>query len=217
MNNEAQLTPYLGLKPAKAAEFCDSELDAGDLLEHLEKERPFNRRRLCEFLGIGESTLSGWLKEGRVPQMAKNSIVLLKAQQVLAAEVKRLWTEPCVVRSGNTYQIVEFTFDEDGERVGRVIADGIATLEDAQRLASGPRALGLVAKVLGEGLFDYVDDQCDNAAFRDSVQALRAELHNFALFHADRATWRQAEQENAAQFEALLNSLEEASPATSSP
>ena len=48
------------------------------LLDELEEHGPFApvRKRFCEFLSIGESTLTGWFKAVRVPRAAQVAYVL---------------------------------------------------------------------------------------------------------------------------------------------
>lgn len=193
----ADLNLLLELKPYKAAEICDRLLDARRLVDLVESWQPFTRKSLCEYLGIGESTLSGWLKEGRIPQMAKNAIVLLLAHQQLAEEVKalrlekkRAQTDLKVVRSGERFQVCEFIEDEEGEVIGRVIADHVDTLEDARLLASGRRTLQLAADTTF--IFDYVREQSENEAFLEQIEALQAQLVAQALFVTDHQQWKKS-------------------------
>jgi phage antirepressor YoqD-like protein len=84
------LTEILELNASSTAEFCDGYFDATTLSEHIEREDPFSRKELCKYLGIGESTLTGWLKEDRIPLMAKQAMILPLAHRVLKGEVTRL-------------------------------------------------------------------------------------------------------------------------------
>ena len=72
----------------RTAEFCAGALDASTLFEELDFGPFSSRKTFCEYLGIGESTLTGWLKGERVPRMAKEAYVLLLAVQGLRAEVR---------------------------------------------------------------------------------------------------------------------------------
>ncbi len=192
-----ELSAILAIRPRSAAEICEQALDVTGLVTGLDDGDPFTRKGLCEYLGIGESTLSGWIKDGRIPRMAKNAIVLLAVQQELAAEVRRLQlqldaaiTDLKVVRSGQHYQVCELQEDEEGEVIGRVIADQIATLEDARLLASGRRALRLLKHTEDSGIFEYVNEVCDNQAFLSDVEAAEEELEAHKLFLSDYPKWK---------------------------
>lgn len=189
--NLLSLSAALELTALTAAEICDQAVGAGQLEASLDAGIPFSRKSLCEFLGIGESTLSGWLKDGRVPRMAKNAIALLAAQKVLAAEVRRLSDKDLrIVRAGDHYQVCELAEDDDGEIDGRVIADRIASIQDARLLASGRRALRVLERAQDCGVFEYAYDMSENAPFLDGVRAAEAELESHALFVTDHAKWQ---------------------------
>ena len=113
------------------ASFLDEELDAAAVLRYLQDENSgfSGRKEFCEILGIGESTLSGWLKGDRIPKMAKLVIGLLKARvldrEALEQEEKRveqLKIRDRIVKDGDRYMIVEFA-SNDG--IGRVVARDI--------------------------------------------------------------------------------------------
>ena len=148
----------LDVNPQTAAEFCDKNLDVDKLVSCLETGDPFTRRGLCDFLDIGESTLSGWIKEGRVPRMAKNAIVLLAVQQRLARQLNVVINYPKVIRRGEQFDVVELREDEEGEITGRVIATQIETIEDARLLASGRRALRVLQGIHDSGVFSYAQE-----------------------------------------------------------
>lgn len=196
-NIDLTLSAALELRPRTAAEICDDALDVEQLTDSLDAGQPFTRKTLCEYLGIGESTLSGWIKEGRIPRMAKNAIVLLEAQQLLAHRVRHLEAQLDaaandlrVTRSGDSYQVCEYREDAEGEIVGRVIADRVATLEDARLLASGRRALRVLKKVEDSGVFDYVHDMSENEGLLDDVMAAEREVEAHELFLTDYSKWQ---------------------------
>jgi hypothetical protein len=191
LNLDLPLAAILELKPAKAAELCDQVLEIDKLVESLDAGDPFTRKGLCEYLGIGESTLSGWIKEGRIPRMAKNAIVLLVAQQLMAAEVRRLrGNDLYVVRSGDRFQVCELREDEEGEPTGRVLADNIGSIEDARLLASGRRALRVIDQVRNSGVIEYALEICDDESFLDGVHALDDALEAHQLHLSDHASWK---------------------------
>lgn len=195
LKKELDIDSLLELHPSNIAEFCDCYLDVASLVESLEAYNPFGRKGLCEYLGIGESTLSGWIKEGRVPQMAKNAFVLLEIQQRLSAEVQTLREEIDesrndlkVIRSGQHYQVCEFKEDEEGEVVGRVVADRIATIEDARLLASGRRAIRLIKEC--EPAFRYVREMTENDVFLARVEEIERKCEAHELLITDYPGWK---------------------------
>jgi len=197
LQDDLDLDSILDVSPFQMAEFCDQHLDIRTLIHDIEERNPFDRKRLCEYLGIGESTLSGWLKEGRIPQMAKNAFVLLGAHRLLAREVRTLRAQLDevrakdfkVVRIGEHFQVCEFEEDEEGEVVGRVVAERIGTIEDARMLASGHRALRRARDTYP--LFDYVDEMTENSEFRRLVKEIELKLDAHELFVTDHEKWKE--------------------------
>jgi hypothetical protein len=185
------LSSAIELNPQTAARICEDAFDLEDLVESLDAGDPFTRKDLCEYLGIGESTLSGWIKEGRIPRMARNAIALLGIQQMLAAELRRLGADDLrVVRAGNHFQVCELLEDEEGELTGRVIADHIPTIEDARLLASGRRAMRLLRRVDDAGLVEYALEMSANQAFLRGVKEVEREITEHELFVTDHEKWR---------------------------
>ena len=147
----------------KELAFLDEQFaeDVADLVDVQSVQKAFRRRygdgwqrTLANNLGVAESTLSGWLKKGEFPPMAKLSLGML----LLRHELSRTPTWR-VVKSGSSYAVYSFE-----DRVGRAVADNIRTLEDALLIATAPalRAEGAEAWVTldnanqggEEGLFD---------------------------------------------------------------
>lgn len=96
------------------------------------------RRAFCEAVGIGESTLAGWLKERRLPPLARAVVGLLHiyhanllAIEFEAAHVKR---DDIVVRDGDSFIIVDVS--QGLHRPGRIVARNIPDKETAFRLIS---------------------------------------------------------------------------------
>jgi hypothetical protein len=192
-----ELSSVLSITSRTAAAFCDQSLDVAELVGMVDEGDPFTRKGLCEYLGIGESTLSGWIKDGRIPRMAKNACVLLVVQQMLADEVRRLQvqldaavSDLKVVRSGTHYQVCDLQEDEEGEIVGRVIADHITTLEDARLLASGRRALRVLKSAQSSGVFEYAREMSENQGFLSGVEALEEDIEAHDLFLSDYPRWK---------------------------
>jgi hypothetical protein len=122
-----------------AAEFAQELMADPKLLKsELQGDGPMSRKPFCEFMGIGESTLTGWLQSDRIPQPAAVAYVLLLAAQQLRDQVAKLEKrqgEPRIIALAGKYAVVRFEQSGDGESVGRIIASDIADLAEARKIA----------------------------------------------------------------------------------
>lgn len=133
------------------AESMDKRINAAEMLKLIERENgPFkNRKEFCEAFGIGESTLSGWLKGDRIPKLAKLCIGLLQVSEVftedsvnLQKRLKTIKNADRIVRDGQHYMVVSFKSDEtltaaeELAEIGTVSARDIPDEETARRLIS---------------------------------------------------------------------------------
>jgi hypothetical protein len=122
-----------------AAEFAqDLMADPKLLKSELQGGGPMSRKPFCEFMGIGESTLTGWLQSERIPQPAAVAYVLLLAAQQLQDQLTKLQKrqgEPRIISLAGKYAVVRFEESDDGESVGRIIASDISDLADARKIA----------------------------------------------------------------------------------
>ena len=129
------------------SEFCAKYLDAAQLTKHFDRADPMTRKEFCKYLDVGESTVTGWLKEDRIPLMAKEAIVLRLAMPLLHA-LRDADCEPRIVKSQDGYQICEFSKDGRGEITGSVIAFGVINIQRARLMLSGLQAAGLRERAL---------------------------------------------------------------------
>lgn len=184
------------LEPHKFGEFCEAHLTAETLVRELEEAGPFvrgGRKQFCEYLGIGESTLSGWLKEGRIPRQAKEAYVLLllvlELRERLAA-TGRFDGDLKIVKHGETYQICRFVEHEDGALSIEVIADGIDNAKDARLLASATPAM----RILEESIFslEYTSEalEDDMPESADDCSRLMENIYNLSLYVDDFKQWK---------------------------
>jgi hypothetical protein len=89
-------------------------------------------------MGIGESTLTGWLQSDRIPQPAAVAYVLLLAAQQLQdqlATLEKRQGEPRIIALAGKYAVVRFEESGDGESLGRIIASDISDLAEARKIA----------------------------------------------------------------------------------
>ena len=173
LEHEMNLDSVLELGAASAGKFADRAVNAEVLLEGLENGPFFSRKDLCEFLGIGESTLTGWLKADRIPRAAKVAYVLLVGLEVLQEEIHRLGSaarDLKVVEDGGKYLVVRFptlpTDLSDGEAVprelrarvlaGKIVARDIADAKTAWTLAASSRISRLLDDIFShqEGVWE---------------------------------------------------------------
>lgn len=180
------------LTPHKAAEFCEGALDGERLVADVEDFAPFGRKGLCEYLDIGESTLSGWLKQDRIPRMAKEAYVLLAVTMALKEEVQRLRREADdlkILKNGDVYQICVFREDADGLPLGRVVADGIQDVQQARLMATSIKALRMLDEATG--VIDEMLDRTENEAYIGQLEGLKSRITEHVLSVCDPEKYRQ--------------------------
>lgn len=190
-----KLTELLELGPGEIAEFCDGYLSVDTLSDHFAREEPFSRKELCQYLGIGESTMTGWLKEDRIPLMAKEAVLLPLVLRVLKEEIARLRKEagsPRILQNGNSYQIVNFQPDEAGEAIGEVVADNIANLHNARLILAGVQALDLLGECDKTALDHTIDHFSDGEypEYLERLESLRTEIRMCRSYAYNYENWR---------------------------
>lgn len=189
------LTELLELGAKGVSDFCNDYLDSDKLDEHIEREEPFSRKELCRYLGIGESTMTGWLKEDRIPLMAKEAFLLPLVHRVLRDEIVRLRKEKDnarILKSGDSYQIVVFRPDEAGESIGIIVADNITNLHNARLILSGMQALDLLYECDDTPL-DYAINHFEDSEypeFFESLEQLRMDVRMCLSYAGDYEQWR---------------------------
>jgi hypothetical protein len=167
------------LNPDSIGEFADRIINVETLPEELESGPFVLRKDFCEFLGIGESTLTGWLKADRIPRSAKVAYALLVGMTVLQDEVRRLRRDTGglkVLKDGKQYLVVQFPsvnvrrFLADDPDVnagmlpdvmaGKIVARDIADAKTAQTLAASFWAFELLrdASSTLEDARDFVEE-----------------------------------------------------------
>ena len=145
-----QLDALLELKPDSVSEFADRIINAEVLLEELE-HGPFPLRKdFCEFLGIGESTLTGWLKADRIPRAAKVAYALVVGMGVLQNEISRLSSEARdlkILKDGEKYLVVRFPTGDTDVVAGKIVARDIADAMTARMFAASSRNFELLEEI----------------------------------------------------------------------
>ena len=99
------------------------------------------RRAFCDAIGIGESTLAGWLKEKHLPPLAKAVVGLLYLYHWSVRDYELLEKEQrersnIVVPDGDTFMIVEYKANYNrSPGTGKIEARGIPDEDTAYRYA----------------------------------------------------------------------------------
>jgi hypothetical protein len=145
-----------------AAELAENFMADPKLLKsELQGRGQLGRKAFCEFMGIGESTLTGWLQAERIPQTAAVAYMLLLISQVLQEKCRALEdkeSEPRIIALGGRYAVVRFDASEKGQGLGQVIASDIPDLISARRVAfsQSKRMTQLIDRHL-----ELIDDQIE--------------------------------------------------------
>ena len=188
------LDTLIELEPGSVGEFCEGAVDADTLVDELEEYGPFApvRRRFCEFLGIGESTLTGWMKAERVPRPAKVAYVLLVGITMLQSEVKRLRQEARelkIVEDGETYQLVYFDTDDTGVTIGRIVARDIADAKNARVLAGSVRAFRTLQET--RYVIHQMLERTENTRYIEELKDLDSRILKDTLSAFEPDKWRE--------------------------
>lgn len=138
--------------------YATSHAEVEDLLSLTDggavpKGRSFGTRRaFCEAVGIGESTLAGWLKERRLPPLARAVVGLLHLYHanLFSTEAHEEYSkrDEVVVRDGDSFIIVDVS--QGLHRPGRIVARNIPDKETAFRLISHNELRYAVKLAFGE-------------------------------------------------------------------
>jgi hypothetical protein len=176
---DLHLHELIDLKVADAAAYCERHLDPTILSNEL---KFIDRDGLCSFLGIGDSTLSGWLngvKGGapRVPRMAKEACVLMRAVILLQQEIKRLRRDRreqmIILKDGEKFHLVRPEPDVIGAVIGKVIARDIPDEATARILATSHRIVETLRDMRNEEI-----EVIDPSAYHDQEEIDKFEQRN---------------------------------------
>ena len=177
-----EIDRLLKLELDQIAEFCENGLNAEKLENNLQllprslfAEPFYSRSALCQYLGIRESTLAGWLKEDRIPRMAKEAFILLKAFLILQDEVRGMRKERDekglkLIKDGDHYHVIRLQQDDIGFVVGEVVAKEITSEKEALLLVNAEKNLESADVLISEApvnAFDYKMDT--NSYFQDLI------------------------------------------------
>lgn len=192
------------LKPEHLADFCEKMLSAKELINEVERDHKLGGRKgLCQYLGIGESTLSGWLREDRIPQAAKEAYVLRRALCVLQGEIRnlrlqqsmRLKTEELTIfKNGEGYDLCIFRKDEDSALVPQIIAENIRDINNARMLSTSINSINMLERTKEH--LEWAEDALRNSDEKDVVEVadeidmLVNDINEQCSFATDYGKWK---------------------------
>lgn len=166
------------------AKIADEALGGQEMIQFV-REGFLSQKAFGEFLGVGESTVAGWMKSGSFPDYAKRATLAayysnkyFRQLKVAKSDAKRDATRPKVVKDGDRYLIVRFKVDEAGATIGEILAQDIPTEKAALVFAGGLRAWELLGEA--EHLIDHeleARDPEDSAwiqTLKDEISSERA-------------------------------------------
>lgn len=132
------------------ARIADETLGGQEMIQFV-REGFLSQKAFGEFLGVGESTVAGWMKSGSFPDYAKRATLAAYYSSKYFRQIKdakRDANRPKVVKDGDRYSIVQFKVDEAGVTIGEVLARDIPTKKEALVFAGGIRAWELLDATL---------------------------------------------------------------------
>ena len=197
-------------------DICEGSMLTSDGRFDVAKLDHLPRKKFCQFLGIGELTLVGWIQTGKIPRAAAIAFVLyqnLQEQSRKARAVALASLEPRVISLNGKFAVCEFKERDDKELEGHIIAGEIPDYGTAYAIAKGrsKRFLNLLEKA-SSTLQSYYEQDPD---VLDFVSDIQVGLDDHASLLTDYLSYAKAKQSDALErFFAELpsNTQEEVQP-----
>jgi transcriptional regulator with XRE-family HTH domain len=180
------------------AKIADEALSEKDMVQFVRDAFP-SQKAFGEFLGVGESTVAGWMKSGSFPDYAKRATLAAYYSNKYFRQLKdakRDATRPKVIKDGDRYSIVRFKVDEVDVSIGEVLARDIPTKKAALVFAGGIRAWELLGET--EHLIDHElesMDPEDSAWIQDLKDEIGSERER--IFDHDKLVERERKHKEA--------------------
>jgi hypothetical protein len=191
-------------RPHEIASESDVLFDA-ETFARLMRDMFPSQRSFGEFLGVGESTVAGWVKNGAFPPYAQRATYAAYLVQKYGSEIetaKRRASDPKVVRNGETYMIVQQKVDDAGIEVGEVLARDVPREKAALVFASAVPMWRLMKRAL-----DVLDHEIETMDEEDSgwIRELKTSIIDlsFRTWNPDAA--RTHARDRAQMMEELAN------------
>lgn len=164
------------LSYASISQIADRVLEPGVMAQFV-REGFVSQKAFGEFLGVGESTVAGWMKTSSFPEYAKRATIAayfaIKYRRQMEMGKKNA-SDPKVVQDGDTYMVVRFVEDDAGNEVGEVLANDIKSAKSARVFASALNAWRMIGEMEGF-LADTVEvmDEADREPWTDLLDRVR--------------------------------------------
>lgn len=171
--------PLPGRSPHEIGELADHVLDGEAMVEFV-REFFGSQKGFSDFIGVGESTVAGWMKNRSFPAYAKRAALaayLARKHWGDLDAARRDARRPKVVRDGDRYLIVRFDKDS-ADGCGVIVARDISTERDAFLLASSVRAWELLDEtcdVIEVGINNYLVADYAPGWLEPLIEALKRE------------------------------------------
>jgi len=208
---------FPGFRYQNIAEIADSISDSKEMIWFIE-DFFISQKWFAEFIGVGESTVAGWVKTKSFPDYAKRAVTgayYVRRYYEELREAKRDMRRPKVVKDGDRFLIVQFETDEAGVSIGKVVARDIPSERTALIFARGIRAWELLdesEEVIDQEIERRDDDS--NQRLKDLKDEIATEkLRTFAhekLVELEKKS-REDEKEFREEMRAIVEGAEELS------
>jgi len=210
--------------PDQSAELASEVFFPGETMVDFIRGFFIAQKRFSDFLGVGESTVAGWVKNQSIPAYAMRAglaAYLTRKHWQDLKETRRDAERPKIIKDGDSYLIVMFKKDEVGVEIGKIIARDIPTEKAALIFANGVRAWELL-KEASEVIEQEIEnrDEEDSHWLVDLKEAIQNErLRTFA--HDEFLEMEQRRRELVAELAAVppatLDEIPDADTASKAP
>ncbi len=157
----------------------------------LEREGIHSQKDLAKYLGVAESTLSGWLKEDRMPRMALLACLLLELKQLARKEIERLKNclrRPHIVPDEGRFHVVALDEHPGDWIYGRFLARSLDDENTALRYARSFETENLLSDCI-----DVIEDMLDrteNELYKEHLLYIRYKIENVLSSWSDVEKWK---------------------------
>jgi hypothetical protein len=190
---------------------------------HGENMREFVRgyfhaqKDFSDFLGVGESTVAGWMKNDSFPDYAKRAALAAYFANKHWLELKaarKAAGRPQVVKDGNQYIVVRFKPDVTGVSVGEVLARDIPSEKAALVFASAILAWELIdeAEHVIFGLTGGMDEPDWVVGLKERIGTERARAFSHSALLQRKEEEQKLREEQEAKWAAMSPEERAASP-----
>lgn len=159
------------------------------------------RKTLCQFEGVGDSTVTGWLQAGRMPRAAALAYVLYWNVKHRVAEIehlKRKLLDPRVLHiSGKVegeYAVFGFRERSDGELEGFKLAGDVTHFGDALYIARSRSSDFRERQMSARDQLELAN----HPEIEDVVGPIIASIDDDLMMESDYSTWAEYKKERDA-------------------